>query len=159
MIEPGDGTKLVVRPVQMGDAGELAPLIVQLGYVRPAVEVARWIAELGPGQAAFVACLGAEVVGWIEVSIQHHLQYEPYALIGGLVVKEGVRGQRIGQRLCRQAEDWAAGQGLKEMRVTSRSTREDAHRFYLRDGYRQVKTSVVFEKKLGECAPSDEVSS
>jgi hypothetical protein len=32
--------------------------------------------------------------------------------------------------------------------VTSRSTREDAHRFYLRDGYERIKTSAVFEKVL-----------
>jgi hypothetical protein len=32
--------------------------------------------------------------------------------------------------------------------VTSLSTREDAHRFYLRDGYSEVKMSRVFEKRL-----------
>jgi len=35
---------------------------------------------------------------------------------------------------------------MERMRVTSRSTRLDAHRFYLRDGYRALKTSQVFEK-------------
>jgi len=149
----------VVRPAQLRDAEEIAHLIVQLGYARPVAEVKRWIAELGQRQAAFVACLGPEVVGWIEVSIQHHLQSGPHALIGGLVVKDGVRGRRIGQQLCRQAESWSAGQGMKLLRVTSRSTRQDAHRFYLRDGYRPVKTSLVFEKSLTGCAPPNEVSS
>jgi len=32
--------------------------------------------------------------------------------------------------------------------VTSRMSREGAHRFYLREGYERVKTSAVFEKIL-----------
>jgi hypothetical protein len=56
---------------------------------------------------------------------------------------------RIGRRLCEQAEAWSWEQGLETLRVTSRSTRLDAHRFYLRDGYSEVKMSHVFEKKRG----------
>jgi hypothetical protein len=32
--------------------------------------------------------------------------------------------------------------------LAGRSTRSDAHRFYLREGYTDVKTSRVFEKIL-----------
>ena len=69
-------------------------------------------------------------------------------MIGGLVVSDRVRSRGIGRRLCERAEEWTRDQGLETLRVTSRSTREDAHRFYLRDGYREVKTSLVFEKPL-----------
>jgi len=137
-----------VRKMETGDAEVVAGLIVQLGYARSVDEVVGWIEGLEPERgAAFVACLGDEVVGWIEVSTQVHLQYEPYALIGGLVVNDEVRGRGIGRLLCERAEAWAWEQGVGAMRVTSRSTRPDAHRFYLRDGYETVKTSVVFEKK------------
>ena len=47
-----------------------------------------------------------------------------------------------------EAEDWTRRQGVNKIRVTSRSTREAAHRFYLRDGYRQTKISMFFEKML-----------
>jgi len=133
----------------LADAEQVAVLVGQLGYQRSLEDVRRWIEALGSEgarQAAFVACLGEEVVGWIEVSIQRHLQTAPSALIGGLVVKDGVRGKRIGRRLCEQAETWGWRQGLDAVRVTSRSTREDAHRFYLQNGYSRVKTSEVFEK-------------
>jgi len=137
-----------IRPMESRDTGAVVPLIVQLGYQRSATEVAQWIAELDPEHAAaFVACLGDAVVGWIEVSLQSHLATAPYALIGGLVVLDGVRGHGIGRLLCERAEAWAWERGVDAMRVTSRSTRPDAHRFYLRDGYETVKTSVVFEKK------------
>jgi len=140
---------VVVRAAEAGDAAEISALVEQLGYQRTAAQVAAWIAATAngaSGRQAFVACLGAEVVGWAAVSLEHPLQSDAYALIGGLVVKNGLRGHGIGRALCQQAEAWAWAQGMERMRVTSRSTRLDAHRFYLRDGYRALKTSQVFEK-------------
>ena len=98
----------------------------------------------------FVACIAkdARLVGWIEVAITNHLQSGPFVLIGGLVVQDGLRGLGIGTRLCEEAETWAQTMGISIVRVTSRSTRTDAHRFYLRDGYTEIKTSKVFEKLL-----------
>jgi GNAT superfamily N-acetyltransferase len=84
-----------------------------------------------------------------------HLQSEPFALIGGLVVKDGYRGMGVGRRLCEAAEEWALEQGVTVIRVTSRSTRADAHRFYLRDGYTDVKISRVLEKRLPVSARSN----
>jgi GNAT superfamily N-acetyltransferase len=84
----------------------------------------------------------------VDVGVVLHLQSSRFALIGGLVVKEGLRGKQIGKRLCEQAEAWSREQGMRVVRVTSRSTRADAHRFYLRNGYTELKTSCVFEKVL-----------
>ena len=139
----------LVRPIEPRDAAQVALLCVQLGYERTEEEVRNWIMELSScadRQAAWVAVIEGEVVGWIEVSLTRHLQSPPSAQIGGLVVKEGVRGSGIGRRLCQQAETWTWQQPVASLRVNSRTTRPGAHRFYLRDGYRQIKTSLVFEK-------------
>jgi len=142
---------VAVRALEHGDAGVVAELIEQLGYRRSAEDVLEWIEGVrAETQAAFVACVGDEVVGWVEVSMERRLQSAPFALIGGLVVRDGMRGMGIGRRLCEEAERWCAERGASTIRVTSRSTREAAQRFYLRDGYGLVKTSLVFEKKLGE---------
>lgn len=144
-------SKIVVRPVEGGDADAIGELIVQLGYARPPEEVQRWIEELpiwAERQAAFVASEEDRIMGWIEVSLERRLQTVPFALIGGLVVRDGVRGKGIGRLLCEAAERWSREHGAGVVRVTSRSTREAAHQFYLRDGYSQVKTSLVFEKRL-----------
>ena len=143
-------TALTVRPIQPEDALAVAELIAQLGYTRAREEVQAWIHGLGarPAQAAFVAERNSEVVGWIEVSLEHRLQSAVFGVIGGLVVREGLRSLGIGRRLCEEAEDWTRRQGVNKIRVTSRSTREAAHRFYLRDGYRQTKISMFFEKML-----------
>ena len=145
--------EVVMRPIEPRDAQQVSLLSEQLGYQRAPEEVEAWIEQLRPdrgNQAAFVACLGSEIAGWIEVSIEHRLQSPRYALIGGLVVKDGLRGRGIGRRLCEKAEAWSWEQNVSRLRVTSRSTRPEAHRFYLRDGYRAVKTSLVFEKNAPE---------
>lgn len=143
-------TDFGLREMQPGDAEAVSALITQLGYSRSAADVREWFERLrheDPQQAAFVACDSAGVIGWIEIAIEHRLQSPPFALIGGLVVKDGARSRGVGRKLCERAEAWAWEQDVETVRVTSRSTRADAHRFYLRDGYRQTKTSLVFEKK------------
>ena len=144
---------LQIRSIEPRDTDAVNLLIRQLGYERTLEGARSWIdrvAARGTEQAAFVACMDEEVCGWVEVSIEQRLQTTPFALIGGLVVKEGVRGMGVGRRLCEQAETWTRQRGLDTLRLTSRSTREAAHQFYLRAGYRQVKTSLAFEKKLPE---------
>jgi GNAT superfamily N-acetyltransferase len=141
--------EIEIREIGPGDAEAVSVLCGQLGYQRTPAEVLEWMRELRDErrrQAAFVACVGGEAVGWVEVSVEQRLQSPPFAFIGGLVVKEGWRGRGIGRRLCAHVEEWSWERGLETVRVTSRSTRADAHRFYLRDGYREVKTSLVFEK-------------
>jgi GNAT superfamily N-acetyltransferase len=142
---------LHVRVIALEDAAAVAELTVQLGYEASEAELKERIAALllnAQNQIALVACVGGDVVGWIEASIVRRLQSEPHTLIGGLVVKDGMRGLGVGKRLCAEVEAWTKNKGLMALRVTSRSTREGAHRFYLREGYRQTKISAVFEKVL-----------
>jgi predicted N-acetyltransferase YhbS len=142
---------LSVRVIAPADAAAVAELSVQLGYEASPTEIEERIVALlsnVENQVALVACANGDVIGWIEASIVRHLQAAPRTLIGGLVVKDGVRGLGVGKRLCAEVEAWSRNKGFTVVRVTSRSTREDAHRFYLREGYRQTKTSAVFEKVL-----------
>ncbi len=142
---------LTIRTVQDRDAASVAELSGQLGYPATREEIAEriaWVLGHADAQVILVACLRNQVVGWIEAVIEHHLQSPPFALITGLVVRDGVRGLGVGKKLCEEVERWSRRKGLRIVRVTSRSTREAAHRFYLRDGYRQIKTSAVFEKNL-----------
>jgi len=151
IVNPSDGeNELLVRAMEPRDAEAVSLLSAELGYPRSAEAILQWIEWLAANpaheQTAFVATIGDEVVGWIDISIEHRLQSPRFGYIGGLVVKEGVRGKGVGRRLCERAEAWAWDHSVEAVRVTSRSTRPDAHRFYLRDGYRELKTSMVFEK-------------
>ena len=150
MIEGLPISAVLVRVISHEDATVVAELCRQLGYEVSPEMVAEQIGSLSgtTSQVAFVACVGTDVVGWIEAAITHHLQSPPYSLIGGLVVREGMRSMGVGRRLCAEVEEWSREKGIAVVRVTSRSSRGDAHRFYLRDGYERIKTSAVFEKVL-----------
>jgi GNAT superfamily N-acetyltransferase len=150
-IEGRVASSLLVRAIDLEDAAAVAELSGQLGYEASVAETRERIQFLlahRETQTAFVACFGTEVVGWIEASVVRHLQAPVRTLIGGLVVKDGLRSRGVGRRLCAEVEQWSRDRGVAVVRVTSRSTREGAHRFYLRDGYRQTKISAVFEKVL-----------
>ena len=147
--------RVTVRRVSVEDAAAVAALSGQLGYAASADEMRARIETLfgcGESQVVLVACIqdgdATKLVGWIDFAITYHLQTPPFVLIGGLVVQDGLRGLGIGSRLCEEAEAWTRALGISVLRVTSGSTRSDAHRFYLRDGYTEVKTSKIFEKRL-----------
>ena len=139
-----------IRQIRAEDAEVAARLSTELGYPVDAPAVLERMQQIAGdrNRAVLVACLKGEVVGWIDLSVEYHLQSEPAALIGGLVVSEAVRGRGIGRQLCVAAENWARGLGIARLRVRSNVVRERAHAFYLRDGYTRVKTSAVFEKRL-----------
>ena len=141
---------LQIRPIREEDADAAAALCAQLGYPTDAETVLARMGQIAAddNRAVLATSLDGVLVGWIDLSIECHLQSEPGVLIGGLVVAESARGQGIGQQLCMAAEDWARGHGITRIRVRSNVIRKRARAFYLREGYTRVKTSAVFEKKL-----------
>ncbi len=145
-----DLSRLSIRELTAEDSGAAAELCSQLGYPNSPDDLRQRIEETSRSadRVAFAAVLDGQIVGWIDAAIERHLQSSACAVIGGLVVRDETRGLGIGRRLCLEVEEWARSQSIPVVRVRSQIKREDAHRFYLRDGYSKVKTSVVFEKRL-----------
>jgi GNAT superfamily N-acetyltransferase len=139
-----------VRQLSPEDAEDVAELSGQLGYAADAKAMRRRLEEMrsDENRIALGALLNGRLSGWIDASVERHLQAEDIVDIGGLVVSEDARGLGIGKRLCEEIEQWTRAQGIGRVRVRSQIKREDAHRFYLRDGYEKVETSLVFEKNV-----------
>ena|SRR2546421_158710 len=142
-----------IRRLSVDDAEAAAELSSQLGYPSSPGDLRKRIEELShtTDRVAFAAVVDGQdgqLVGWIDAAMERHLQSPASAVIGGLVVREDMRGQGVGRRLCIEVEEWARSKSVPLVRVRSQIKREDAHRFYLRDGYRKVKTSLVFEKPV-----------
>lgn len=139
-----------IRKVEVSDAESVARLSGELGYPASLITMEERIrcASASADRATYVASIDNAVVGWIDVFEVLHLQSGASAEIGGLVVSSQYRSAGIGAGLVRRAEQWAHERGLGRVIVRSRSTREAAHRFYLREGYEQTKTSAVFAKML-----------
>jgi GNAT superfamily N-acetyltransferase len=143
-------TGLLIRRLTADDAEAAAELSGELGYRCTTEDLRERIEELSctADRVAFAAVVDGQVVGWIDAAMERHLQYAASAVIGGLVVREDTRGLGMGRRLCLEVEEWARSKSVPVVRVRSQIKREDAHRFYLRDGYSKVKTSLVFEKPV-----------
>ncbi len=140
-----------IRRARLDDAGAIARLTGQLGYPVDADEQARRLAPMlgSEGDAVLVAVDDEDLpFGWIHVQHRLLLEASDQALIAGLVVGEAHRSSGEGRRLLEAAESWAHERGLTSIRVLSRVERERAHRFYVREGYRRVKTSLVFHKPV-----------
>jgi PhnO protein len=139
-----------IRELSRDDAAAAASLSAELGYpadtdaMRARVERLSAMADHG----LYAARQGTRVVGWIHVLAAHHLQGEPRAEIGGLIVAADVRSAGVGALLVQRAEQWAREHGFDAILVRSQIMREAAHRFYLREGYERTKTSAVFTKNL-----------
>jgi GNAT superfamily N-acetyltransferase len=150
MQTPVNRGELVVRRLSTDDAADVAELSGQLGYPATEEDLRRRIETMARSEdrVAFAAVCEGVLVGWIDAAVERHLQAADEVVIGGLVVGETARGCGVGKRLCEEVEQWAREGGFASVRVRSQIKRADAHRFYLRDGYRHVKTSLVFEKDL-----------
>jgi GNAT superfamily N-acetyltransferase len=146
----GNSIHVSIRRLTVADAEAAAELSGQLGYSCTAEDLRSRIDELSRAadRVAFAAVVDGQIVGWIDAAMERHLQSPASAVIGGLVVRENMRGQGVGRRLCIAVEEWARSKSVPLVRVRSQIKREDAHRFYIRDGYRNVKTSLVFEKAV-----------
>ena len=139
-----------IREATASDAAALAALSTQLGYPAQPDEAVERLAALGPASAVLVAEENGAVLGWIHVCGVRFFQSPPFAEIGGLVVDEAARGRGVGKLLVEAAVRWAAEQGYGKLRVRSNVVREDAHRFYEREGFQRVKTQAVFDRRLLE---------
>jgi len=146
------GDEFLTREITPDDANAAAKLSEELGYPVSPAEMKQRIEALARlrDHAVYVACITGSVVGWIDVGISRHLQSEPRAEIGGLVVSSEMRGRGIGRHLVTCAENWARQRGLRGIVVRSQIAREEAHNFYLREGYARTKTSAVFTKTFPE---------
>jgi len=145
--------KMQIFPMKLEDLPQVAKLAGQLGYPTTLDDVrSRFEAMVrDPEMALFVARDERNhVLGWT------HVRLEPKSLLHGvcvevaaLVVDENYRGQGVGQKLLREGEAWARHRGFREIRLRSNVKRQDAARFYLREGYEISKQSNVFAKNLG----------
>jgi GNAT superfamily N-acetyltransferase len=146
-----------IRPATAGDGEGMADLTTQLGYPTTAEqsrERMQRVADLQRGQI-FVAEAAGRVIGWTHVAPQYCLEAEPWAEVLGLVVDQAWRGCGVGGELIRSAEAWAHAHGFTLLRLRTNIVREEAHAFYRRRGFVQLKTQHVFVKDLSPGQATD----
>ena len=142
---------ITVRLARLEDAEALTKLADQLGYPSTVEQVRRrfkTLAEKSDENAVFVAEADGKILGWVHAHLYNLLVDDPEIEIGGLVVDETVRGQRIGERLMQAAEAWTLAKGCSSVYLRSNVIRTRAHEFYKRLGYSILKSQYAFRKVL-----------
>jgi len=138
-----------IRMATEADAEKIAGLLAQLGYPRSEGFIREKIRELTnhPAGELAVAIDGGTVVGFISLHFIPQLALPgDFARISYLCVDESFRGQGVGQQLESYCERRARERGCNRIELHCHSRREQAHRFYFRQGYEESPKYLM--KKL-----------
>jgi GNAT superfamily N-acetyltransferase len=140
----GDEALVTVRLASLRDAAVLAGLATQLGYPSSRRDVEARLSRVldDPKHRVLVAEARGRILGWAHAYLCCVIQSDPYVELGGLVVDESYRGGGVGGKLVSRVEEWAHENGCRTVSVRSNVIRQDAHRFYMYQGYAQVKRST-----------------
>ena len=146
---------VTVRAIERRDVAGAASL-VRAGSLTPDAEQidnddAYWAAvvetraRLGD---VLVAELEGDVVGVCQVMVFPHFQYTGgwCCELESVHVRNDLRSRGIGAALLGAAERLAVERGCYRIQLTSRNERDDAHRFYVANGF--DLTSQGFKKSL-----------
>jgi GNAT superfamily N-acetyltransferase len=147
--------EVTIRPINYEDV-RAASLVVQGGSLTSEFENeddvdAYWRAVEETRRRrgdVLVADLDGDVVGVCQVMVFPHFQHTGgwCAEIESMHVRSDIRSQGVGAKLLAAADERARREGCYRIQLTSRNVREDAHRFYLANGYEL--TSQGFKKLL-----------
>ncbi|MFG6178186.1 GNAT family N-acetyltransferase [Halomonas sp. THAF12] len=132
------------------DAEALAGLMGQLGYEHGPDGVRDNLAAMVErGDAVIVAEDERGIVGCVSAILDVRLAEGRCGEVVSLVVAESSRGQGLGAQLVAAAEAWLRPR-TDRVRVRANVTREAAHAFYGRQGYRLDKRQCLLTKSLEE---------
>ena len=140
-----------VRRPEAGDYEKMADLATQLHYPSTMKQIEMRLEAMANSSqyAVYVAELpGGQIAGWIGLYVFRSVEQDSCAGISGLVVDQESRSLGIGKTLLDAAVSWARSQGCDAISVHSNVIRERAHQFYVRNGYKHVKTQKYLVKTL-----------
>ncbi len=132
---------ITIRDVKLSDASSLAALMCELGYETTNAEMRQRLKPIL--RDARFRTFVAEIGTLTHPSYEHN---NPPGKIIALVVSKKQRRGGIGRALITAAEKDFANRKVTRVSLTTRFSREEAHRFYEAHGY--SRTGFRFVKNL-----------
>ncbi|MCI0915737.1 GNAT family N-acetyltransferase [Stutzerimonas stutzeri] len=131
-----------VREARLDDAVPLVRLLGELGYPGSDAFIDRRLRQqLGHADACLLVAEGedGQLLGFISLHFIVQLALDrDFCRISYLCVDATARGQGIGERLVRAAEQYARARGCDRLELHCDERRTAAHRFYTRLGYQEA---------------------
>lgn len=148
-----------IRQATSSDLHPLATLRHQLWPEGPLEEHLEELDALLSGSAehllptaCFVASNGAELIGFVEVSLRSHADgcnpNYPVGFIEGWLVQEKHQRKGVGRALIDAAEAWAASRGAKELASDTWADNLDNQRAHQALGFEEVDRCVNYRRKI-----------
>lgn len=140
-----------VRDAVPSDVEALVRLFAALGYPSSEpemrVRLLRVLAEDGH-RVLMATDRTGEAIGSVHIGRLMSLDADLSGQILGLVVAEQARRQGVGRALMTAAENWARSRKCTKVILRSNVRRTEAHAFYERIGYTNLKTQYAFRREL-----------
>lgn len=137
-----------IRRVSISDYKDIYMLNKELGYLYEEEKVREKIKYIieNKKDIILVAYINNNIIGYIHGSEYELLYSDSLINILGFVVKESYRKNGVGKALIDKLEEIAIEKKYSGIRLVSGIDREDAHRFYERNGYIYRKEQKNFIK-------------
>ncbi|MEH1799233.1 MAG: GNAT family N-acetyltransferase [Nostoc sp.] len=145
------GEKIKIRQAEIKDVERISNLCEQLEYSVTNQQIEQRLTKIKNNDThiVYVATLEDEyVIAWAHAHICDSIVIPTPAIILGLVVDKDYRHSGIGRFLMQQIEQWASLAGCDSVLLRSNIKRKEAHVFYEKIGYTNIKQSLTFYKKL-----------
>jgi GNAT superfamily N-acetyltransferase len=142
--------KAEIRLANTNDSPGINQLTQQLGYEAMPEDTLQRISEINElkNHCIYVAADGEKVTGWIHAFLAISVESGKYIEIAGLVVSEKQRGLGIGKLLVEKVLEWSLEMNCPKIRVRCNTKRKEAHKFYEKLGFAEIKEQKVFLKNL-----------
>lgn len=138
-----------IRKVMLSDTDDIYHINkTSLGYDYDSAKQRNKIQNVinDPSQVIFVADTGNKVVGYIHLVNYDVIYADNYKNCLGLAVDNDYKRMGIGSALLSHGENWAKENGAVGIRLCSGIERENAHKFYLANGYTENKIQKNLRK-------------
>jgi GNAT superfamily N-acetyltransferase len=89
-----------------------------------------------------------QVIGWVGVAQAFQIESAPFCEIRGLVVHDEYRHHGVGKMLIEKAKSWGREKGNDKLRLRCNAKRTEAHLFYQRLRFTEIKQQKVFEIEI-----------
>ncbi|WP_195263046.1 GNAT family N-acetyltransferase [Clostridium sp. 1001275B_160808_H3] len=137
-----------IRTISISDYRDIYLLNKELGYLYPEERVREKINYIieNKKDIILVAYIDNNIIGYIHGSEYELLYSDSLINILGFVVRESYRKNGVGKALIDKLEEVARKNKYSGIRLVSGIDRENAHRFYERNGYIYRKEQKNFIK-------------
>ncbi len=139
-----------IRRAKLGDEVSLMQLAAQMGYPITAVEAKERLKDIlrQKGEILLVADVYGQAIGYVLGTTIIEINTPKTLRLGGMVVNENYRQWGIGRMLMKGLEKWAKKEKFEIILVPTNVKRKNAHKFYEKIGYQNIKTQYVYEKEF-----------